>query len=317
MRWPAGAAEFSYRLGNDFPQTHPVTVRSMGAADKVKQDTGGRLEITVYPNNALGNDASIISQTRLGALEFVNVNQGALENIIPAVGLQAIPFAFSSHAEVWKAVDGAFGRFLRDTIVRANVGLYPLEKMWESGFRQISNYVRPVKAPADLQGLKIRTTGAPTMNDAFRALGAVPVSVNGSEIYTAMQTHLVDGGDITIVATQSGKYYEVQKFISLTNHQWQGNNMLASLAAMQKLPKAMRDVVERNFNAAALQVRDDIARSDQSVTADLESKGIAFNDTDLAAFRGTIKSAGLYAKWRDHFGAQSWAILERATGTLV
>ena len=318
-KW-AGAAEFNYRLGTDFPVSHPVVLRSSAAAVKIRArdqraTSKSTSTTTTFPR---ATTHRWFFRTRLGGIEFTQVNQGAVETVVPAVGLQVVPFAFANYNDVWNAMDGAVGKYIRDAVVKANVGLYPFATMWTSGFRQVSNNVRPIKTPADFKGLKIRTTDAPIIHDAFKALGAIPVSVSGGEIYTALQTRLVDGGDITLVSVESSKFYEVQKFISLTNHQWQGNHMLASSLGMQKLPPAFRDIVERNFNAAALLDRDDIAKSDQTLrgTSSMWSHGMSFNTTDIQAFRASIRSAGLYASWRDKFGAASWGLLEQTVGKL-
>jgi TRAP-type C4-dicarboxylate transport system substrate-binding protein len=155
------------------------------------------------------------------------------------------------------------------------------------------------------------------VTDTFKALGAIPVITSGAEIYTALQTHLVDGGDVTLVSTETAKYYEVQKYMSITNHQLIGQTMLVNAQAWLRLPKPLRDIVERDFDAAVGMERTDVAKLDDTVKVTLEGKGLIFNNADIPSFRSVIRNAGLYTKWRDQFGGDAWALLERTVGKLT
>ena len=316
LRFPAGAAEFSFKLGSAVPKAHPAAVRAGEAADKIERQSGGRLHVDIFPNNALGSDASMLSQVRIGALEFYLANDSVLTATVPGVGLTSIPFAFASHQDAWTALDGALGRYKRDAILRANLNIYPLEKSWDSGFRQISNYVRPIATPADIKGLKIRIPPSAMTVDAFKALGAIPTAIEGNEIYMALQTHLVDGGDITLISAETSKFYEVQKYISITNHLLAGQTLLANSNAWLRLPRDLRDIVERNFDAAAGLDRADMTRLDDTLRTTLQGRGMIFNQADVASFRATLRAAGLYAKWSDQLGSQGWNALEQAVGKL-
>jgi TRAP-type C4-dicarboxylate transport system substrate-binding protein len=194
--------------------------------------------------------------------------------------------------------------------------VYPLAKSWASGFFQLSCNVRPITTPADIKGLKIRVVPAPITVDAFRALGAIPTPVDGGEIYTAMQTHLVDGGEITLASAESSKFYEVQKYISITNIQFSSISILANVAAMQRLPKDVRTIVENNLNDAAARAHDDLVRSESDLRKTLAGHGTILNQADIASFRAALKTEGMYAKWRDQFGGEAWAVLEKSVGKL-
>ena len=128
---------------------------------------------------------------------------------------------------------------------------------------------------------------------------------------------MVDASDTTVVSTELAKYYEVVKYLSLTNQQWQCNTMLANTAAWAKFPKDLRDTIERNFNSSALAVRDDVARLNaQSITA-LQGHGLQINQVDIPSFRTALRNAGLYTSWREQFGGEGWALLERSVGKLA
>ena len=236
--------------------------------------------------------------------------------VIPAIGIASIPFAFKNEREVFGAMDGPLGLYLRNAVVKTEPRFYPFGKTWGSGFRQLSNGVRPIQTQADIKGLKMRVPSSAIFVDTFRALGAIPTPVDGKDIYMSLQTHLVDGADVTLSAVDTGKYYEVLKYLSITNHLYQGFMLLAGSSAWTRLPKNVRDIAERNFDAAAVLDRADVTHGDETLRATLEGRGLVFNQVDVATFRQTLNSAGLYPKWRAQFGADAWAALEKTTGKL-
>ena len=315
LRFPAGAAEFSYKWGHFAPLTNPIGARSKEAADKIAQDSGGRLEIKIFPSYQLGNDQSMLTQMRAGALEFQTLSNGSFAQVVPVVGITLTPFAFENYKQAWNAIDGPLGVYLRNAVRKA--GFYIFEKQWDFGFLQVVNSVRPIAKPDDLKGLKLRVFSTPVEIAAFKALGASPTPLPGPEVYTALQTHLLDGLDSQLNALESLKFYEVVKYVSKTYHAWPGNPTLASPDAMQRLPKNLRDIVERRVNEYGLLERADIERGDEMDTATLRGRGLVFTQPDLPAFKAVIRAAGLYAQWRDDFGAEAWTALEKSRGKLA
>lgn len=314
MRFPGDAAEFSYKWGNDWPRDHPVTVRSIEVAQKISKDSNGRMEVRVFPSNQLGSSVAMITQVRSGALEFLASTYGILEGSIPAVGMVALPFIFPGHKEAWDAMDGPFGKMIRSSIAKA--GLFPFERSWDGAFRIVSNNVRPIRVPADIRGLKIRVPASNTWTSTFRALGASPSSIDGAEVYTACQTHIVDGTDFPLATIETYKVYEVQKYASLTNQSWTGYAMLGNGNAWERLPGDLKDIVAHNFDAGALLERADIAKLDTTVSATLTTQGMTINSVDLGPFKETVRAAGLYAQAKTQYGADAFAVLERTVGKL-
>src|SRR6185437_10672416 len=159
LHWPANAAEFSYKLGSSSPMEHPAMARSKEAADKIKQDSNGRMEITIYPNSALGGDTAMIAQVIAGALEMYILPIDLLAPRNPVCGITGVGFAFPNYDHVWAAMDGDLGKMLRSTAEQ--IGMYCLEKGYDHGFRQITTRNKPITSPADLRGFKIRLPVAP------------------------------------------------------------------------------------------------------------------------------------------------------------
>ena len=311
-RYPAGAAEFTYKCSTDVTADHPIAARAIEYAAKITQASNGRLEIRVFPNQTLGGQNAIMGLLRTGAVEMV-VNYDAItETVVQVAGMSAIPFAFLTHQDAWKAMDGAFGKYIRAAIAKA--GIYTMDRAWDAGFREVENSARPIRLPADMRGIKIRIPDSPIETGLFKTLGATPTAVNSNEMYGALQTHLVDGLDVPLVVLQVRKLYEVQKYVSYTHHMWTSYEMLVNNDAWQKLPRDLRDLTERNFNAAASATRDDALKADVQFEAQLKAQGMQFNPVDIPAFRTALKSAGFYAQWRDHYGAEAWTQLENAIG---
>ena len=311
---PAGAAEFSYKLGSDLPASHPNVIALNDAAAKVTSDSGGRLEIKVYSDNVLGGNTQTLAQVRSGALEMVTMVDVITSNVVPVASISGVGFAFPNLRAAWDAIDGDFGKVLRGAI--AGMGVYPFATAWDAGFKQISNNVHPVASPDDLKGLKIRTPPSQLSASLYKAFSATPVTIDNSEQYTALQTHLVDGADIVISSFETGKYYEVQKYFTVTNHSLVSYTLMANGDAWQRLPQALRDLTERTFNAAAKAQRAAEAKQNDAYLAGIAAHGVAVNQADVAPFRGALRRAGYYSYWQNQFGPKAWALLEKSTGPL-
>jgi tripartite ATP-independent transporter DctP family solute receptor len=309
------AAEFSYKYANNVPVTHPMNIRAQEAVARIKEETGGRLDIQIFPNNQLGGDTDMLSQVRSGAIEFFTLSGLILSTLVPVTSINGIGFAFKDYGQVWPAMDGALGAHVRAAIEK--VGLHAFDKMWDNGYRQMTSSTHPIKAPEDLKGFKIRVPPSPLWTSMFKAFGAAPASINFSEVYSALQTKVVEGQENPLSIISVAKLYEVQKYCAITNHMWDGFWFLANGKAWAALPKDVQDVVARNLNDAALKDRDDVRALNESLQGDLTRKGMAFNQTDAQAFRDALRKAGFYGEWKEKYGAEAWALLEKAVGQLA
>ncbi|KMO36384.1 ABC transporter substrate-binding protein [Methylobacterium variabile] len=311
----ARAAEYVLKLGTDVPDTHPINIHARKAADAIREQTNGRVDLQIFANNQLGGQSDMLSQLRSGALEcFALSGVNVLSTIIPTSSIYGLGFAFPDYDAVWRGMDGPFGQHLRGQIEKA--GFVVMEKIWDNGFRQITNSVRPIKEPKDLQGLKIRVPVSALWTSLFRSLGAAPTSLNFAEVYSALQTKVVDGQENPPVIINTAKIYEVQKYCSVTNHMWDGWWFLINRRAWNQLPAELKDVFARNVDAACLEERKDVARLNASLREELVAKGLAFNDVDTAPFKDELRKSGFYAEWRKKFGDEAMGLLEAAAGKL-
>ena len=311
---PARAAEFILKMANNSPVTHPQTVRQQEAIDRIKAATNGAVEIQLFPNNQLGSDTDMLSQLRSGAIDFFTLSGLILSTLVPAASINGIGFAFKDYDTVWKAMDGKLGTYVRSQI--GTRGLIAMDKIWDNGFRQITSSTHPVKQPADLRGFKIRVPVSPLWTSMFQALGASPISINFSEVYSALQTKIAEGQENPLSLIEIAKLYEVQKYVSMTSHMWDGFWMLGNKRGFSGLPPETQAIVARELNRLALDERADIARLNGSVAADLKSKGLTFEEVNKPAFREALKAAGFYADWKKKYGDEAWGLLEAEVGTL-
>jgi TRAP-type transport system periplasmic protein len=309
----AQAGEFKLKYGNDLPAGHPINKRAAEACDAIRAATNGRVDIQIFPNSALGGSTDMLSQVRSGALDFFTVGS-PLANVVPVSAIPSIAFAFPNFDGVWAAVDGDLGAHIRQQI--GTIGLVGFDKMWDNGFRQITTSTKPINTPDDLKGMKLRVPVSPLFTSMFKALGTSPTSINFVEVYTALQTKVVDGQENPLALIDAAKFYEVQKYCSLTGHMWEGFWMVANRRNWERLPEDLRGTTAKLINEGALKQREDMARLNATLETQLKDKGLTFNTVDKKPFQQTLKDAGFYAEWRKTFGEDAWKILERYSGAL-
>jgi tripartite ATP-independent transporter DctP family solute receptor len=310
----AQAAEFTYKYANNLPDAHPMNVRAKEMAAAIKAETNGRFDLQIFPNNQLGSDTDMLSQIRSGGIEFFTLSGLILATLVPAASISGIGFAFPDYDTVWKAMDGDLGAHIRGEITKAN--LVVMDKIWDNGFRETTSSTKPINHPDDFKGFKIRVPVSPLWTSMFKAFDAAPASINFSEVYSALQTRIVEGQENPLAIISTAKLYEVQKYCSLTNHMWDGFWFLANRRAWEKLPEDVRTIVAKNINAAAVNERADVAKLNASLRQELASKGLTFNQPDTAPFREKLRSAGFYSEWKGKYGEEAWALLEKAVGKL-
>jgi len=315
MPWIAKAApEITLKYANNSPVTHPLNVRATEAAQRIAQQTNGRVEIQIFPNNQLGSDTDMLSQLRSGAIELFTLSGLILSTLVPVASINGIGFAWGSYDQVWPAMDGELGAYVRKQIAKA--GLHALEKPWDNGFRQMTSSTRPIRTPEDLKGFKIRVPPSPLWTSMFKAFDAAPTSINFSETYSALQTKVVEGQENPLAIIFYAKLYEVQKYLSWTSHMWDGFWFLANDRIWQGLSDDVRGVIAANLNQSALDQRADIKKLNDELQQNLSAKGMEIIKVDQAPFRAKLREAGFYKEWRSKYGDEAWALLEKFTGSI-
>jgi tripartite ATP-independent transporter DctP family solute receptor len=312
---PARAADFELKYGHDLPSEHPINVRSVEAFGRIAKATNGRVHIKSFPTSQLGSDPSMISQLRAGALECVVMPGAFLNAIVPLASIENVAYAFPNRETVFRAMDGDLGKVIRDEF--ASKGLVVFEKIWENGFRDITTSTKPIHNAADLSGLKIRVSPGKIRLDTFQSLGASPTPISLSELYTSLQTHVIDAQENPLLLIDQQKFYEVQKYVSMSDHIWSGYWTLFNQDVWNKFPKDVQGIVAHEMGAATLKARNDNVNLNRSVRDKLVRRGMVFNEVDKASFKKKLSDAKYYDRWKAEFGPTAWNALEKYTNKLA
>jgi len=312
LKAPAKAAQFQYKMAHNLPVSHPLHVRNVQCWNAVKRESGGRLEVQVFPNNILGGDTQVLSQLRLGGVHFFTLSGGILTSLVPVAAIQGVGFAFKDSKTTFAAMDGDVGKLVQKET--ATKGLIAFDRIWENGFRQITSSTHPITKVEDLENFKIRTPPGRLWIDLFKTLGASPTPINLAEAYTALQTKVVDGQENPYAVIETTKFFEVQKYLSVTNHMWDGYWLLGNADAFNALPPDVQAIVRRNTTKYALQEREDVALLNGSLADKLARRGMKVNRADTSGFHSRLQP--FYTKWKGEFGNDAWASLEKYSGKL-
>lgn len=316
IRAPAvhAARRIVIKLGFDQSSVSPMTHHLIAAGEQIRKATGGELDVQVFPSSALGSDENMLSSVRSGAIQMMGLSDDILSTFIPSAAISNVGYAFKDAKVVYTAFDGGLGDLVREDIVKH--GLQPMHAIWSFGYREVTTSTKPIKTPADLHGFKIRVPNSPIMVSIFKSLGAAPATIDFHQVYTALQTHVVDGQEVGLVPLESNNLYEVQKYCSMTNHAWIGCWMLMNNAFWHRLSADHKKAITEAFDAQALKQRSSEAELADSLQGKLTSQGLRFNTPDPAPFRALLVKNGFYTKWKKNFGPELWSVLEKYAGAL-
>ena len=265
------------------------------------QKTGGKMKITPYFDSQLGGDGPALQQLRSGTLEMVVAATASTTSILPAAGIFDLPFLIANEKEADALLDGKAGDLLASKMPA--IGLVPLG-YWEYGYRQTTNSKRPITKVEDLQGVKMRVMPNPVMVDAFKNMGAVALSMPLTDLYTAMETKAVDGQENPFSTIELNKFFEVQKYLSLTKHMYNPVILFYSKQLFDKLTPQEQAVLK----TCTTETRDEQRRINRAQNlaslAQLKEKGMQINEVPAAELlRMREKMQPLYDKAAQTVGA--------------
>jgi tripartite ATP-independent transporter DctP family solute receptor len=296
-------AERTIRMSNGINQDHPVGngVAKMTAC--VTQKSGGKMKIQAFWGGALGGDLQATQALRSGTQEMVITSSSPLVGIVPELGVFDLPFLFQNEAEADKVLDGSFGQFISDKMPAANlVNL----AWWENGFRNLTNSRRAVGKWEDLQGVKVRVMQNNIFLDTFRTLGANAVPMAFGEVFTALETRAIDGQENPFVTIDTSKFYEVQKFLSVTRHAYTPFMVLYSKPLWDKLSNDERSAL----SACSIEGRDEQRKVSRELSekslASLKARGMQINEVSQAEYRRMFeKVQAVYDKHQSTIGTET------------
>ena len=306
------AADVRYRLGLSQPEDSPNAIRLKEMVDNIRSETGGRMQIELYPAGKLGSDNVMLAMLQKNEMEMC-LGGNVFGPLVPVTEMPGLPFTFKSSAEVFAALDGDLGDLVRAEMMAK--GLYAFRYAFDNGFHHLTTSTRPIRTVDDIVGMKIRTPVQKMTVDFFESLGAKPMTFTLSELYRVCKERIVDGQTDPLGLVLLLKLYEVQTYLSLTHHWWSGFTLIANAEAWKALPTDMQAIVNRHAQSAALAQRKDIDKLNVDALDVLRSKGMIVNEADTSGFRRPL--AAFYARWKEIYGAKAWALLEARVGKLV
>jgi tripartite ATP-independent transporter DctP family solute receptor len=254
---------------------HPVSLGVKRFAELVAAKSGGKMSVREYPASALGNEQQQQSALQGGVQEMSAPATTSLAGIVKEFGLIDFPFSIANFQQADALLDGPFGRALLASLpAKGLVGL----GYWDLGFRNVTNSKRPITKPEDLDGLKLRVIPNPVFIDTFKAFKANPVPMPFVELYGALETKAVDGQENPFAVILSNKFFEVQKYVSATNHVYATNIILVSKRFWDRLSPAEQKVLQDAANEARAYQREVSRAAAGKAVAELQAKGMQYNE---------------------------------------
>jgi tripartite ATP-independent transporter DctP family solute receptor len=268
----ASAAPITMRFGSDSPIGSPHTKSALVLKDLVEKGTAGRVEVTVFPDGQLGSNGPMTNSVKAGTLDAVVTDVTYISTAVPEADVFNLPFLYSDTAQVLRFANSPVGGRLKPKINEA----FACEVLGfaTDGSRNLWNSKRPIKTPADIEGLKMGVQPSRIQRDTILAFGGIPTVVAFNALYTSLQTGLIDGSDKAFADMIELKIYQVTKYLTLTSHYSIVNTLIVAKKFMDKLTPADQEVVRAAGKPAVDAQIDEILKGEKAAIALLQEKGV-------------------------------------------
>jgi TRAP-type transport system periplasmic protein len=301
----ATAQEYTLKYATSLGEDSAYYKGAVALAEAADELSDGRLKIEIYANAQLGTDRDMIEGMQLGSIDLASPSTGAMGAVVPAATVLDLPYIFDDYEHAYRVLDGPISEELYKLF--DGVGFHPLG-YWEIGFRNLTNNVRPVATPADVEGLKLRTLPSEIHQKAWSLVGAQPQAMDWTEVYNALDTGVVDGQENPFNIILLGKLHEVQKYLSVTRHIYGAAPTSVSDITWNKLPPDLQEVLEEAVARSVVVQRQAASGDEEAQLQQIKDFGMeVVEEPDRAAFRDAMKPAwDLYV---ERFGEQGQALI--------
>ncbi len=281
-------AATTLRFGYEAPRSDTQHEAAKKFNELLKEKTKGEIKLSLFPDSTLGNAQTMISAVRGGTIDLEMSGSPTFSGLVPKLNVIDIPFIFQNREHAYAVLDGEIGQgLLKELEAQGLKGL----AFWEVGFRSFTNSKHPVKTPDDIKGLKVRTNQNPMYIQAFSILGANPVPMPLSELYTALETRAVDAQEHPVGIVWSAKLYEVQKHLSLTNHGYTPLIVVMNKAKFDGLSPALQSAILEAAKEAGAYQRKLNLDNEKGIIEKMQKAGIQVIETvDTKPFKAAIES---------------------------
>ena len=288
----ASAQAVTLRSADTHPDGYPTVEAVKFMGQLVEQRTNGRIRVQVFHSCQLGQEADTITLTRLGVIDLNRINMAPLNNLVPQTAIPALPFVFRSVAHMRTVMDGAIGEGMLSAFdPHGLVGL----GYYDSGARSFYNGRRAIRTPADMAGLKIRVQQSDLFVSLVQALGANPTPMPFGEVFSALQTGVIDGAENNWPSYESTRHFEVSRFYSMTEHSMSPEVLVMSKRAWDRLTPADRDILRAAAKESVPHMRRLWDAREQSARATVESRGAQVNSVEKQPFIDAMRP--VYARF--------------------
>lgn len=275
----------------------------------IERESGERLRTQFFPNGVLGSDVDMMAQLRVGALQFYFQSTGNITSVVPSADIPNLGFTFDDNTG-FRIGDQPLGAYIRQDM--ESKGIHGCRTFWNGGMAVVGSNPHPIHVPDDFRSFKIRVPNSKILIDLFKTFGASPIPLGLGDLYTGLQTKIVDGENAVLPVIVTSKLYEVNKYISLTNHAWAGLWLMANGDLWKQFPADLAQIVERNNTKYAALARQDMRTGDAALLTELSRHGVAVNRVDPTPFQKVMRP--YYEAWAAVFGPTAWGLLENSLG---
>lgn len=289
--------KITIKLGHSSTETNFRHHAAVKFKELVEQKSNGKMEVQVYPSEQLGSEAAMLQSLVTNSIQATPVATGLFAQYDKRIGVIELPYLFENFEQAWKVLDGPVGKELADPLIGKGIRVI---SYWENGFRQITNNTRPIQTPEDLKGIKIRTPEIPVSLSVLKAMGANPVGMAFGELYPALEQKVVDGQENPLTNINSSKFYEVQKYLSMTGHQYSPVPFAISEAFWKTLSPEDQKIIEESGKEAGQMMRDLVKQDDVKLKAEFQAKGMIINEPDKKPFQEAVLT--VYQEYEGTYG---------------
>src|SRR6267378_3796006 len=297
-----------WKASDVHPLGYPTVEAIVRMGKKLEAQTGGRYSIQMFPSMQLGGEKEMIEQAQVGALQIARISVGAMGPVVDDLNVFNMPFIFRDEKHMRKVIDGPIGQDLLDRTSNAPTSRLIVLGWMDAGTRNVYAN-KPVTKPADLKGMKVRIMGNPIFVETMNAMGGNGVAMGFNELYSAMQTGVVDGAENNEPTVLAQNHYQVAKVYSLTGHLIIPEMFVFSKASWDKLGRDDQALLRKFSREAQLEQRSLWDEKTVKATEELKAKGVQFVSADKEAFFKATQPV------RDKYGAKYSALLKRILDT--
>lgn len=281
------ASAIILKLAHTLDQKHPVHRAMQYMADRLREKSSGGVELQIFPNGQLGSETECIEQLQQGALAITKTSAGPLESFVPEIAIFGVPYVFRDEDHFWRVIQSDLGKSLLDLGQSKSMrGLC----YYDAGARSFYTAKRPIQKPEDLSGLKIRVQQSKTAMDMVEALGGKPTPIPFGELYTALQSSMVDGAENNLPSFYTTRHFEVCKHLSLDEHTRVPDVLLMSTKIWSALPPAVQRWIQEAADESAEYQRKLWREENESMRQLILDQGVQIHLPDQAAFADQVKA---------------------------